>query len=99
MRLFSAPPLLLLLSFGLAAPLAAEQLQMPAKGQNANAPYSRPAMDMPVKGMSKAQVEQVFGKPRQILAPIGDPPISRWVYENYTVYFEYSHVIHSVAHR
>ncbi|MCW8841678.1 MAG: hypothetical protein OQL05_10290 [Gammaproteobacteria bacterium] len=97
MRLFSAPPLLLLLSFGLAAPLSAEQLQMPAEGQSA--PHSRTAMDMPVKGMSKAQVEQVFGKPRQILAPIGDPPISRWVYESYTVYFEYSHVIHSVAHR
>ena len=97
MRFFSAPPLVLLLGLGLATPLAAEQLQMPAEGQNA--PQTRPAMDMPTKGMSKQQVEQIYGQPRQKLAPVGEPPISRWVYENYTVYFEYNHVIHSVANR
>lgn len=97
MRFFSAPPLVLLLGIGLAAPLAAEQLQMPAEGQDV--PQSQSSMEMPVKGMSKQQVEQIYGEPRQRLAPVGDPPISRWAYEHYTVYFEYSHVIHSVANR
>lgn len=93
MRLFSATSLALLFALGVSSPLSAEQLQMPA--EEAMAP-SAATMDMPVKGMPKEQVRQVYGEPNEIKAPVGDPPISRWVYERYTVYFEYSHVIHSV---
>jgi hypothetical protein len=41
----------------------------------------------------------MFGKPNEMLAPVGDPPITRWVYDRYTVYFEYSYVIHSVLNK
>ena len=42
------------------------------------------------------EVKQRFGMPREMSSPVGDPPISRWIYDQYTVYFEYRCVIHSV---
>lgn len=53
-------------------------------------------MDRPVTGMSKDQVKSFFGDPIETKAAVGDPPISRWIYEDFVVYFEYDHVIHSV---
>lgn len=49
--------------------------------------------------MSKAAVERSFGAPSMKRAAIGDPPISRWVYDGFTVYFEYDRVIHAVRNR
>ncbi len=97
MRFFSATPLVLLVGIGLTTPAIADQLQMPA--EETTAPQQSESMDMPLKGMSKEQVKQMFGKPNEMLAPVGDPPITRWVYERYTVYFEYSYVIHSVVNK
>lgn len=54
-------------------------------------------IDKPGTGMTKAQVERKFGEPQAWRDPVGDPPISSWVYNNFTVYFEYDHVIHSVS--
>ena len=54
---------------------------------------------VPGNGMTKDQVAQRFGEPSEKVGAVGDPPISRWVYENYTVYFEYDLVLHSVIHR
>ncbi|MGI9289249.1 MAG: phosphodiesterase [Pseudomonadales bacterium] len=50
----------------------------------------------PTKGTSKASVLQQFGEPLQRMAARGEPPISSWQYAEFTVYFEYEHVIHSV---
>lgn len=52
---------------------------------------------MPARGMTQDQVRQRFGEPRQRLAPVGKPPISRWQYEGMTIYFEGRYVIHAVA--
>lgn len=51
---------------------------------------------MPGRGVSMSQVEKHFGQPREKAAPVGQPPITRWIYSDYTVYFEYEYVIHSV---
>jgi len=53
----------------------------------------------PQKGMSKAQVRKRFGEPQQSLNAVGNPPISRWRYAEFTVYFEHNHVIHAVNNR
>lgn len=53
---------------------------------------------MPSKGMSQKRVEDLFGQPIEKKAPIGQPPITEWVYTEFSVYFEYTHVIHSVRH-
>jgi hypothetical protein len=53
----------------------------------------------PSRGLSKAQVANRFGEPSQRVGAVGDPPISRWVYPQFVVYFEGSYVIHAVARR
>jgi hypothetical protein len=53
----------------------------------------------PASGLSKAEVEARFGTPSQTVAAVGDPPISRWEYPGFIVYFEYDLVIHTVPRR
>lgn len=53
----------------------------------------------PSRGMTRAQVEQRFGAPESRHTPVGDPPITRWEYSDFIVYFEYDHVIRSVTRR
>ena len=53
--------------------------------------------NLPARGMSKATVASLFGEPREKIAPVGEPPISRWVYDDYVVYFERDLVLHTVA--
>jgi len=57
--------------------------------------------DVPVRGLSMAQVERRHGAPVEKLPTAGggkprQPPINRWRYNGYTVYFERERVIHSV---
>jgi hypothetical protein len=58
-------------------------------------------MNLPARGLSMAQVEKQYGAPLRKLSPRGGdsskhPTINRWEYANFIVYFENSHVIHSV---
>jgi flavin-dependent dehydrogenase len=55
--------------------------------------------DLPANGMSKERVRERYGEPAERHAPVGDPPITRWVYDEYSVYFEYDLVIESVLNR
>lgn len=57
------------------------------------------AADKPARGMTQARVEASFGTPGSRDAPVGDPPITRWDYENFAVFFEYDRVIHAVTKR
>jgi len=49
--------------------------------------------------MTMARVESAFGTPSDRQAAVGQPPITRWDYPAFVVYFEYDHVIHAVARR
>jgi hypothetical protein len=51
----------------------------------------------PTRGMTQANVEANFGAPQKTVSPVGDPPITRWEYAGFVVYFEYDKVIHSVT--
>lgn len=85
-----------LASFTIAFALAA----VPALGQElqiSSPPATRPVVATPSRGMSMAHVEARFGAPSQRYAAVGQPPITRWVYPSFVVYFEYSHVVHAVA--
>ena len=53
----------------------------------------------PTRGMTAASVESKFGVPQAKVAPVGDPPISRWEYQDFVVFFEYDRVIHAVVKR
>ncbi len=51
----------------------------------------------PTRGMTMDQVASKFGAPATKVPAVGKPPISRWEYPGYIVYFEGNHVIHSVV--
>jgi len=55
-------------------------------------------MQLPTNGQSKADVEAKFGAPSAKSAAVGDPPISNWKYEKYSVYFEHDLVLFTVLH-
>ena len=59
---------------------------------------------VPTRGMRMADVEARFGAPSERLDPRGGqkqqwPTINRWVYPAFTVYFERSRVIDTVANQ
>ena len=51
----------------------------------------------PARGMTMDQVSTKFGAPVSKTPAVGNPPISRWEYPGFVVYFEHEHVIHSVV--
>jgi hypothetical protein len=51
----------------------------------------------PTRGMSMDQVATKFGAPVTKVPAVGKPPISRWEYPGFVVYFEADRVIHSVV--
>ena len=53
-------------------------------------------MDLPENGYSKSEIESHYGAPAQKHQQVGDPPITRWDYDRFSVYFEYDLVITSV---
>ena len=69
----------------------AEEVSLSAGGAN-TAPVQTPA-----RGMTMGKVEAAFGVPTQRVAAVGQPPITRWEYPGFVVYFEHQHVIHSVV--
>lgn len=50
----------------------------------------------PTRGMTMRKVKRLFGKPEKEIPSAGKPPITRWVYKDFTVYFEGKNVIHAV---
>ncbi len=64
-----------------------------------NPPAASATVATPGRGQSMAQVELQFGAPTERFAPVGQPPITRWVYADKIVYFEYDHVVHAVTLR
>jgi hypothetical protein len=72
------------------APSFAQNLQM------AGPPAAEAVAAAPARGMSMADVESRFGAPAERYAAVGQPPISRWVYPSFVVYFENQTVVHSV---
>jgi hypothetical protein len=56
---------------------------------------------LPARGSSMAAVQARFGAPAMKFAPVGGgsrltPPITRWQYATFSVYFENQHVVNAV---
>ena len=95
MKTITAAVCALSLSFGMGIGLNvanAEEVKVPVAQQG------KQNIQVPKRGVSKAYVEKKFGTPTNVEGPVGEPPITKWVYNGYTVYFEYDHVIHAVVH-
>jgi hypothetical protein len=53
----------------------------------------------PPRGMTMEQVSAGWGQPASTAGPVGQPPITRWEYADFIVFFEHRHVIHALARR
>lgn len=50
----------------------------------------------PNRGHSMASVQSQFGEPTNRHSAVGNPPITRWDYPQFAVYFEHDRVLHAV---
>ena len=55
------------------------------------------AVERPHRGATMKAVEDKFGQPSERHATVGQPPITRWDYPHFSVFFEKDRVIHAVA--
>ena len=88
LRIFTVLALL----FGVLGTVNAQTLEM--EGVASGSDGARPSA-----GMTADSVESTFGAPEAKVAPVGDPPITRWEYKDLVVFFEYDRVIHTVIRR
>jgi hypothetical protein len=55
------------------------------------------SIDTPKRGVTMDEVEKRFGAPTTRHPAVGQPPITRWDYAGFSVFFEHDRVIHAVA--
>jgi len=60
---------------------------------------SAPQIQTPRNGLTMSQIRQQFGAPASEIPAVGDPPISRWEYNGYSVFFENDLALHTVIHQ
>jgi hypothetical protein len=81
------------IAFGLVAIAAqTDELKIPV-GSQAGADSG----PLPPHGMLMPRVRAGWGDPSLVHDPVGQPPITRWDYADFSVYFENDHVVHSVV--
>ncbi len=56
-------------------------------------------VERPGRGQTMETVQARFGQPANRHAAVGEPPITRWDYADFSVFFEHDKVIHAVATR
>lgn len=78
-----------LAALALSGPVLADELKMTTAPEASG--------ERPARGMSMERVESTYGAPSKRVPAVGEPPISRWEYPGFVVYFEHQLVIHSVA--
>jgi hypothetical protein len=54
-------------------------------------------VERPARGSTQGAVEARYGAPTERHATVGQPPITRWDYPGFSVFFEGNRVIHAVA--
>lgn len=73
-----------------------------ASAQNLDMGVGEPSAalpERPARGSSMSSVEARFGAPATRHAAVGDPPIARWDYAQFSVFFEHDKVLHAVVIR
>ena len=85
-----------LLLVRLSTNLSAEEIIMPtAEPEETDA--TEYSIQLPGRGMSMESVQNRFGEAIAKEPAVGDPPISKWTYKDFSVYFESEFVIHAVV--
>ncbi len=87
-----------LLLLVLSANLYAEEIYLPVTDSDTTeTEITEYSVQLPGRGMSMEMVQNRFGDALTKDSAVGDPPISKWTYNNFTVYFESEFVIHAVV--
>ena len=81
--------LLLGTSISMQAAIAGDKLVIPGHVSTAATQM------LPRRGISMDTVLDEFGEPDNRFGPVGEPPITEWVYGSFRVYFEHQTVLHS----
>ena len=89
----SAKLLALLIGCAIAGGAAAETVVVDGHVQLEQSSIARPG-----RGTTMHEVEAKFGTPAKRYPAVGKPPITRWDYPSFSVFFEYNRVVHSVVH-
>ncbi len=90
-----------LLTLLLASPLMAQSQTGDRSGALSVPPGTQfaPARleNRPARGLHMDQVRQRYGEPRRLRPAVGEPPITRWYYDDFVVVFEHQWVIRAVS--
>ncbi|MCK7547336.1 hypothetical protein ACFQGA_10355 [Marinobacter koreensis] len=89
--LFGVMAVMATLSFAPASGALAEEIKIPVGSQAA-----RDQGQFPASGLTQASVRTKWGNPTEVRGPVGEPPITQWIYPDFIVYFEGNRVIHTV---
>ena len=87
--------ILIALSLGFVVDAQSQNLDMSASDQSSTFDQA----GKPTRGMTQESVEATFGSPQNARQASGEPPITRWEYADFVVFFEYDKVIHAVTKR
>jgi hypothetical protein len=80
----------------------ASMAQEPPAPTTLQTPATAPApatVTVPARGSTMESVREKFGAPTQEQPAAGQPPITRWDYPTYSVFFEHDKVLHTVVSR
>jgi hypothetical protein len=77
--------------------LLATLLTGAAIAQESATPAPATTAERPSRGQTMENVRAKFGAPTQETPAVGQPPISRWEYPGYVVFFEHDKVLHTVV--
>ncbi|MDE2262639.1 MAG: hypothetical protein KGL45_08965 [Gammaproteobacteria bacterium] len=89
----SAKLLALLIGCAIAGGARAETVLVDGHVQLEHSSVARPG-----RGSTMHEVEAKFGAPAKRYPAVGKPPITRWDYPSFSVFFEFNRVVHSVVH-
>jgi hypothetical protein len=73
----------------------------PSLAETLNVSVDNPAatIERPQRGSTMSTVQSRFGEPVTRHAAVGQPPITRWDYPQFAVFFERDRVLHAVLVR
>jgi hypothetical protein len=74
-----------------------DTLVLPPKEMQPGETINIKKFDTPRRGVTMETVRRQLGQPIATSASVGQPPITRWTYQDRIVYFEYSKVLHVVT--
>ena len=90
-------PLLVLALLSVGGMAMADDVAMPNTSEAEAQPQQAAPLKLPTRGSTMTHVEASFGAPAERQPAVGNPPITRWDYPAFIVYFEKDRVIHSVV--